>query len=100
MLRDRLAACDYEETVNFAFVEPAWEADFAGESNPIRLLNPIASQASVMRTTLFGSLVANLRTNLARKVERIRVFEVGRVYLRDPGAPDGPLAVAGLRQPI
>jgi phenylalanyl-tRNA synthetase beta chain len=99
-VRERLAACDYQETINFAFVEPAWEADLAGEANPIRLLNPIASQASVMRTSLFGSLLANIRYNHARKLPRIRVFEVGRVYLRDPAAADGPLAVAGLRQPI
>jgi phenylalanyl-tRNA synthetase beta chain len=99
-LRDRVAACDYQETINFAFVEPAWEADFAGEQNPVRLLNPIASQASVMRTTLMGSLVGNVRANHARKVDRVRVFEVGRVYLRDPAAQDGPLAVAGLRQPV
>jgi phenylalanyl-tRNA synthetase beta chain len=99
-VRERIAACDYQETINFAFVEPAWEADLAGEANPIRLLNPIASQASVMRSTLFGSLIANLRSNLARKLGRIRVFEVGRVFLRDAAAPDGPLSVAGLRQPI
>ena len=99
-VRDRIAACDYVETINFAFVEPAWEADFAGESSPVRLLNPIASQASVMRTTLLGSLVANVRYNHARKLTRIRVFEVGRVYLRDPAAADGPLEVAGLHQPV
>jgi phenylalanyl-tRNA synthetase beta chain len=99
-LRDRVAAADYQETINFAFVEPAWEADLAGEANPVRLLNPIASQASVMRTSLMGSLVANLRANHARKVARIRVFEVGRVFLRDASAADGPLTVAGLRQPM
>ena len=99
-VRERVAACDYQETINFAFVEPAWEADLAGEANPVRLLNPIASQASVMRTSLFGSLIANVRTNHARKLPRVRVFEVGRVYLRDAAAPDGPLSVAGLRQPI
>ena len=99
-VRGRIAACDYLETINFAFVEPAWESDFAGESNPVRLLNPIASQSSVMRTTLLGSLVANVRFNHARKLSRIRVFEVGRVYLRDPAAADGPLTVAGLRQPV
>ncbi|MEW5862929.1 MAG: phenylalanine--tRNA ligase subunit beta [Pseudomonadota bacterium] len=99
-VRERLAARDYQEVINFAFVEPAWERDFAGEENPVRLLNPIASHASVMRTTLIGSLVANVRYNHARKLSRVRVFEVGRVFLRDPQAPDGPLAVAGLRQPI
>ena len=99
-VRERIAACDYRETINFAFVEPAWEADLAGQANPVRLLNPITSQASVMRTTLFGSLIANVRYNHARKLPRIRVFEIGRVYLRDAAAADGPLSVAGLRQPI
>jgi len=99
-VRERLAACDFQEVINFSFVEPQWEADFAGEENPVRLLNPIASQLSVMRSSLIGSLVANLRYNLARKLARIRVFELGRVFLRDPGAADGPLSVAGLRQPM
>src|SRR5437763_717932 len=99
-LRERLAAADYREVINFTFVEPQWELDFAGEANPIRLLNPIVSQQSVMRSSLIGSLVANLRYNQARKVERIRVFEVGRVFIRDPQAKDGPLAVRGLQQPM
>ncbi len=99
-LRERLAASDYREVVNFSFVEPAWETDFAGEANPIRLLNPIASPLSVMRTSLIGSLVDVLRKNAFRKVPRVRVFELGRVFLRDASAADGPLSVRGLRQPI
>ena len=99
-LRERLAAADYREVINFSFVEPQWELDFAAAANPIRLLNPIASQQSVMRSSLIGSLIANLSYNQARNVERIRVFEVGRVFLRDPGAHEGPLAVRGLRQPM
>jgi phenylalanyl-tRNA synthetase beta chain len=99
-LRERLAAADYREVINFSFVEPQWELDFGAEANPVRLLNPIASQQSVMRSSLIGSLVANLRYNQARKVERIRVFEVARVYIRDAQASDGPLAVRGLRQPM
>jgi phenylalanyl-tRNA synthetase beta chain len=55
---------------------------------------------SVMRSTLVGSLVANIAGNVKRKAPRVRVFEVGKTYLRDPAAPDGPLAVAGYRQPI
>ena len=99
-VRERLAADDYNEIISFSFVEPAWETDLAERSDPIRLLNPIASQQSVMRSSLIGSLVDNVRHNLARKVPRVRVFEVGRVFLREPAATDGPLAVAGLRQPV
>ena len=99
-LRERLAAADYREVINFSFVEPRCEADFAGEAEPIRLINPIVSQQSVMRTSLIGSLVESVRKNHARKVPRIRVFEVGRVFLRDASAQDGPLSVAGVRQPV
>ncbi len=99
-VRARLAAADYTEVVNFSFVDAEWEQDFAGNAAPIRLLNPIASQLAVMRTTLIGSLVANVRYNLNRKLSRVRVFEVGRVFLRDPGVTDGDLEVAGVRQPV
>ena len=99
-LRERLAACDYQEVITFSFVEPQWESDLAGEPNPIRLLNPIASQLSVMRSSLLGGLLANVRYNAARKFSRIRVFEVGRVFQRDAATADGPLEVAGLRQPM
>ena len=99
-LRERLAAADYREVINFSFVAPAWEEDFAGEADPIGLLNPIASQLSVMRTTLVPSLVANIKYNQDRRVPRIRVFEVARVFLRDPAALEGPLSVAGVRQPM
>jgi phenylalanyl-tRNA synthetase beta chain len=99
-LRERLAACDYQEVICYSFVEPQWESDLAGEAHPIRLLNPIASPLSVMRTTLLGGLLASVRYNAARKLTRIRVFEVGRVFLRDAQVKEGPLEVAGLRQPM
>ena len=99
-LRAQLAAAGYDEVVNFSFVDAAWEQDFAGNANPIRLLNPIASQLAVMRSTLLGGLVANVRYNLNRKLSRVRVFEVGRVFARDPRVLDGDLDVAGVRQPM
>ena len=99
-LRGQLAAAGYDEVVNFSFVDAEWEQDFAGNAVPIRLLNPIATQLAVMRSTLLGSLVANIRYNLNRKLSRVRVFEIGRVFLRDPSLPDGDLDVAGVRQPV
>lgn len=98
-IRTRLADADYQETINYSFVEAVWEADFAGNENPIRLKNPIASQMSVMRTTLIGGLVANVRFNLNRRLSRVRVFEIGRVFLKAPEAPASDLEIAGYRQP-
>ncbi|EMN1929386.1 phenylalanine--tRNA ligase subunit beta [Burkholderia ambifaria] len=98
-IRHALAARDYAETVNFSFVDAEWEQDFAGNDTPIRLLNPIASQLSVMRTTLFGSLISVLRHNLNRRADRVRVFEAGRVFLADPSVKAGELTVEGYTQP-
>ena len=97
-IRQMLADRGYQEVVNFAFVEEAWEADFAAktaESDLIRLANPIASQMAVMRSNLFGGLVSNLVTNLKRKQSRVRLFEVGRSFHRDAAAQP----VNGFHQP-
>ncbi|TXF98510.1 phenylalanine--tRNA ligase subunit beta [Massilia arenae] len=98
-IRHQLADLGYQEVVNMSFVESAWEADFAGNLEPIRLQNPIASQLSVMRSSLIGSLVANVRYNINRKAGRVRAFEVGAVFMRNSNVQDGPLAVAGYEQP-
>ncbi|MFJ3316194.1 phenylalanine--tRNA ligase subunit beta [Herbaspirillum huttiense] len=98
-IRRLLADQDYQEVVNFSFVESAWEADFAGNTGPIKLLNPIASQMSVMRSSLIAGLVANARYNVNRKAARIRVFEAGAVFHKNAAITDGPLAVAGFEQP-
>ena len=93
--RQILADRGFQEVINYAFIEEAWERDFAGNAAPIRLANPIASQMSVMRSTLIGGLVANVATNLKRKQTRVRVFETGRCFFRaNPGAP-----VEGFDQP-
>ena len=98
-VRRLVADQDYQEVVNYSFVEEAWEQDFSGNSQPVRLLNPIASQMSVMRTSMIGSLVANTRYNLNRKLNRVRIFEIGAIYLQDTNVQDGPLEVAGYQQP-
>jgi phenylalanyl-tRNA synthetase beta chain len=98
-VRHQLADIGYQEVVNMSFVESQWEADFAGNLDPIRLQNPIASQMNVMRSNLIGSLIANVRYNLNRKAGRVRVFEVGAVFHRNPAAQDGPLSIAGFDQP-
>ena len=99
-LRHAVAALGYQETINFSFVEARWEQELAGNADPIRLLNPIASPLSVMRSSLVGSLVGVLKHNLARRAPRVRVFEIGRTYVRDATVLADDQHVAGVRQPL
>ncbi|MDQ1812241.1 phenylalanine--tRNA ligase subunit beta [Massilia sp. CCM 9210] len=98
-VRHQLADLGYQEVVNMSFVDSAWETDFSDNADQIKLVNPIASQMNVMRSSLIGSLVANVRYNLNRKAGRVRVFEVGAIFRRNAQAADGALSVAGFDQP-
>ena len=99
-VRRSLASLGYQETINFSFVEERWEHELAGNPNPIKLLNPIASQMSVMRSSLLGSLLQVLKFNLDRKAARVNVFELGRVFLRDSQIKNTDTTVAGFNQPM
>ncbi len=99
-LRRTLAALGYQETINFSFVQERWEKELAGNTDPIGLLNPIASQMSVMRSSLLGSLIEVLKHNLDRKASRVRVFELGRVFMREASVPSSATDVQGVAQPL
>jgi phenylalanyl-tRNA synthetase beta chain len=98
--RRAMAGLGYQETINYSFVEESWERDLAGNAQPIRLLNPIASQMSVMRSSLIGSLLQVIKFNADRKADRVRVFELGRVFLRNPAVQSTDTTVEGFDQPM
>ncbi len=99
-IKRHLVALGWQEAITFGFVDSAWEAALfparEPRNAPIRVQNPIAANLDVMRTTLAGGLIAVLRSNLARKHERIRVFEAGRVYSRKEGDYDQRMRLGGL----
>lgn len=82
-IRRLLAGRDYQEIVSYSFVDAAWEGDFAGNTGPVALANPIASHLSVMRSTLAGGLIHCLAHNLGHKQSRVRLFEVGRCFMTE-----------------
>ncbi len=98
-LRASMAALDFQEVINYSFVEEVWEKNYHGNQDPIRLLNPIASHLAVMRSSLIGGLLANIAYNAKHRQPRVRVFELGRVFSRDASVQSGDLTVGGIAQP-
>jgi phenylalanyl-tRNA synthetase beta chain len=86
-LRRQLAARDFHEAINYAFVDAAllvtWHADDAA----VALANPLSAELGVMRTCLLPGLVSALGRNAARQQPRVRLFETGNVFAQ--GGNDG-----------
>ena len=53
-----------------------------------------------MRSSLLGSLLQVLKFNVDRKAQRVRVFELGRVFFKDDAVVDSDTTVKGFRQPM
>jgi phenylalanyl-tRNA synthetase beta chain len=91
-----LAAMDWQEIVTFGFVSSGTEAALDARAQPIKVLNPIAAQLDVMRTSLLPGLIETLRTNVNRRMSRVRIFELGRAFHRAGAGFDQPLRLGGL----
>jgi phenylalanyl-tRNA synthetase beta chain len=68
----------------------------------VALQNPLSSDMNMLRPGLIPGLLDTLRHNLNRKNNDVAVFEIGRVFRLDNGAPreqrNAAIALTGLRQ--
>lgn len=94
-----MAGMDYQEVINYSFVDTAWEENYCANTDPIKLLNPIASHLAVMRSSLIGGLLDNVAHNHRHKQSRVRLFEIGRIFRKDNQVQNAGLEVAGVAQP-
>ena len=78
-----LADLGYSEAITYSFVD-AKTADLLDPgSEPLRVVNPVSNEHAAMRTNLLPGLVQALRRNLARRSDRVRLFETGQCFRRD-----------------
>ena len=85
VVRRQLAARDYLETVNFAFVDAQWLTHWQVADGAVPLANPLSAELAVMRTALLPGVVAALQRNVARQAGRVRLFEIGNVFQAEVG---------------
>ncbi len=95
-LRDVLIQRGYQEVITYSFVDPALQAVLDPSREPVVLANPIASDMSVMRTSLWPGLVKTLLHNLNRQQDRVRIFEQGMRFVRDSSGTIQDTVVGGL----
>ncbi len=79
-VRRQLAARDYLEAIDYAFVDAALLDQWEAGEGAVPLANPLSAELGVMRTQLLPGLVASLARNVARQQSRVRLFELGKVF--------------------
>jgi phenylalanyl-tRNA synthetase beta chain len=84
-VRRQLAARDYFEAINYAFVDATLLEQWHATGGAVPLANPLSAELGVMRTMLLPGLVAALARNVARQQPRVRLFELGNVFTAAAG---------------
>ncbi|MCX7864398.1 MAG: phenylalanine--tRNA ligase subunit beta [Novosphingobium sp.] len=94
-VRRAAAARGLNEAVTWSFLPKADADAFAdGDGGLWVLANPISEDMKAMRPSLLPGLLAAARRNLVRGAAGLRLFEIGRRYLRgEDGTSDERLAI-------
>ncbi len=95
-LRTRLKNRAYQEAVCYSFVDPDLQKALTPDLTPLALSNPISSELSVMRTTLWAGLLPILQHNQKRQQERVRLFETGLRFVPTANGLQQISTIAGL----
>ncbi|MCP1374132.1 phenylalanine--tRNA ligase subunit beta [Dyella lutea] len=94
-VREQLAARGYFEAVNLSFVPAELLARWGFDRDLVPLANPLSADLAVMRPSLLPGLIEALRHNRARQQDRVRLFELARVFAAgDPPVETPSLGIA------
>ena len=94
-IRELLVGRNFQEVISYSFVDAKILEILNPGVTALPLTNPIASELSVMRTSLLPGLVGALLYNQNRQQARIRLFETGLIFNNSHKLTQYP-AIAGI----
>lgn len=80
-LRQAFCHSGYNEIISYSFIDQQLQNLFDPEAHAYELVNPITADMAVMRTNLWPGLVNALLYNKSRQQQRVRLFEIGSIFL-------------------
>ena len=96
MVANVLVARDYQEVITYSFIDSEANTLITGESSDLVLSNPISSEMSVMRGSIWPGLLSVASANISRQQDRVRLFEIGKTFHGSLTKPIEVVRVAGL----
>ncbi|MCH4294256.1 phenylalanine--tRNA ligase subunit beta [Shewanella sp. 3B26] len=88
-VRGLLVARGFQEAVTYSFVDPKLQQLVHPGEQAMILPNPISSEMSAMRLSMFTGLLNAVGYNQARQQGRVRLFETGLRFVPDDNAESG-----------
>jgi phenylalanyl-tRNA synthetase beta chain len=95
-LRELLVDRAYQEAITYSFIEPRMQRLFDPEQTPLALANPLSSELSVMRTSLWPGLINAVLYNQNRQQTQLRLFEIGLRFRGELGSLAQERMLAGV----
>jgi len=95
-IANTLVARDYHEVITYSFVDQEINERVTGESSQLILSNPISSEMSAMRSSIWPGLLVTAAANVARQQARVRIFEIGKTFHGNLKSLQEVVRIAGL----
>ena len=96
VIANTLVARDFQEVITYSFVASDANEKITGVASELVLSNPISSEMSVMRGSIWPGLLEAAAANIARQQDRVRLFEIGKTFHGTLAKPQEVVRVAGL----
>ena len=81
-LKKFLTNNNFQEVINYSFVDDDLQNKLELSKDIIKIQNPITENLNSMRTSLFSGLITNLISNAKRGNDYLKIFEEGKVFSR------------------
>jgi phenylalanyl-tRNA synthetase beta chain len=82
-----LPGLGFAETVTYSFQAERLFSVLGQEGGaPLYLANPLSEEQALMRTSLLPGLLEVVRRNVLRQIQDVRLFEIAKIFLPQPGA--------------
>ncbi len=79
-LQRSIASKGYLEAITWSFTDSKYNDSFKETKKEIKIVNPISSELSVLRSSIFSNLIMFISRNLDRGFKDLSIFEIGPVF--------------------
>ena len=95
-IANHLCSKEYQEVITYSFIDDSVNTLITGKQSKLRLSNPLSSEMSTMRGSIWPGLLNAASRNIARQIDRVRLFEIGKVFEETNHSHNEIEQVAGL----